>query len=110
MKIASFLLTFFLNLFVSGLLVVILMLVLLNGYSESDAMWGLFAYGALALISSLIMGVGAVLLSGALAKRQFKTFSAAAIGIVVFVIIGTVLDLVFGLIGVGITEFVRVNY
>ena len=108
-KAAAFLITFILNL-IAGAVIFFMMLIAMNGYHESDAQWGLGAYIVLAFIGTMVMSTGAVLAVGLLTKRLYSPVKAALIAIAVFSIIGVVLKIVFSLIGIGVAEFVRVNY
>lgn len=108
-KIAAFVVTLMVNLII-GAVTLFMMLVAMNGYSESDAQWGLLAYIVLAAVTSLLMAVGAVLLAGKLLKRQFSPIAAILISVPLFSIAGIVLKIVCSLIGIGTAEYVRVNY
>jgi len=101
--------TFVINI-AAGIVILFTMLVAMNGYSGSDAEWGLGAYIILALIISLSMSLGAFLLTGRLLKKQFPSVASVLIAIAVFAIAGVVLKIVSSLIGIGVAEFVRVNY
>lgn len=108
-KITAFLITFLLNL-IAGAVIFFMMLIAMNGYHESDAQWGLGAYIVLAFIGTIVMSTAAVLTVGWLIKRQYSAVKAALIAIPVFSIIGVILKIVFSLFGVGVAEFVRLNY
>jgi len=86
------------------------MLIAMNGFSEKDATWGLVAFVLLALLVTLVTSIGAFFLTGILIKRQFSPIVSALIAIPVFSIVGIGLEIVCSLIGVGVAEFVRVNY
>ena len=86
------------------------MLIAMNGFSEKDATWGLGAFVLLALLVTLVTSIGAFFLTGILIKRQFSPIVSALIAIPVFSIVGIGLEIVCSLIGVGVAEFVRVNY
>ena len=108
-KIIACLLTLVANV-VAGLCVFFVMLIAMNGYSENDATFGLVTYVVLALLVTILMSVSAVLLVRTLQKRKFSGLSAAIIAVLVFSATGAVLKVIFGLLGVGIAEFIRVNY
>lgn len=108
-KIVSAIITFLINIAV-GVVVLATMIIAMNGYSESDAMWGLGAFIVLALGVSLLMSLGAYIASGMLIKRQFGAVSSSLISIVVFSFLGGSLKFVCSLIGVGVAELVRVNF
>ena len=108
-KIVASVITLIANL-VIGAVVFFMMLIAMNGYSESDAEWGLIAYIVLAIVTTVLAGVGAFLLTGTLLKRQFSPLVAVVIAAPVFAVTGAVLEIVCGLVGIGIAEYVRVNY
>ncbi len=108
-KIIAAIITFIIDIAV-GVIVLATMLIAMNGYSESDASWGLGAFVILAFVVALIMGIGAFLLAGLLTKKQYSGIGAAIIPILVFSIVGAGLEVVAGGIGVAIAEFVRVNF
>ena len=108
-KIIACLLTLAANV-VAGLSVFFVMLIGMNGYSEDNAMFGIVAYVVLAVLVTILMSVSAVLLTHKLQKRKFRGFAAAIIAVMVFSVSGVVLKVVCGLIGIGIAEFMRVNY
>lgn len=108
-KITAFLTTLLLNI-ASGIVILFMMLVAMNGFSGSDAEWGLCAYILLAVLASILMSVGAALLVHIFLKRQFSAVVSALIAIPVFTIVGIVIEVVCSLIGIGIAEYVRVNY
>jgi len=107
--IAAFSLTLIIDI-LAGLVILFMMLVGMNGYSESDAQWGLVTYALLTIIISVLMGVAAVFLVRAMVRKQFSTTIAVLTAVPAFSAIGVVLELVSSLIGVGIAEFVRVNH
>ena len=92
-----------------GVVVFFFMLLTMNGYSESDATYGLGSYIVLALIVSLLMSLCAAVLVHFLMKRKFRGWTAALIAIPIFSIVGAVLKVVCSIIGVAVAEYVRVN-
>lgn len=108
-KIITFLITLVVN-FIAGVITFFFLLLALNGFSESDANYGIAAYVALAIVVSLLMASGAVLGVVVLLKRKFSGVSAAFISIPVFSVIGAGFKLVCALVGVAVAEYVRVNY
>mgnify|MGYP003594548966 CR=1 FL=1 len=108
-KIVAFILTLTLSL-AAGTVVLLFLLIAMNGYSESDAMWGLGVYALLAFAVSVLMGFGAFLATGSLQKRQYGAFPSVLISVILFTVIGSIADGVCALIGVGVAEFVRVNF
>lgn len=108
-KILAFLLTFAINA-VAGIAILILMLVAMNGYSESDAQWGLIAYVVLAAAVSIAASFGAVVANAALVRRQFSTLLALLIAVPALSILAVVLEIIASLAGVGVAEYVRLNH
>jgi hypothetical protein len=108
-KIAAFLITLIVNIG-AGAILLFVMLLTMNGYSESDAIWGLGAYVVLALTAALIVSLASVLLTGRLVKRQFSTAVSLLISIPVFSVVGIALELICSFMGVGVAEFVRVKF
>jgi len=108
-KIAAFLVTLIANI-AAGIAIFFMMLLAMNGFSGSDAEWGLGAYIILTTLVALLMSIGAVLSVHLLIKKQFSGLVSALIAIPVFSIVGTGLEIVCSLIGIGIAEYVRVNY
>ena len=108
-KIAVALLTFVINVAV-GIAVFFLLLVGMNGYSESDATSGLVTYIVSALLVSILMAVAAFVTAGMLVRRQFGSFIAALIAIVSFVVVGVILKALCALVAVGVAEAVRMNF
>ena len=108
-KVTAFLITLLIN-FAAGVAIFLFLLLAMNGYSESDATYGLGVYIVLALIVSLIMSTGAVLLVHVLMKRQFRGWTSGLIAVLTFSIVGIMLKIVCGIVGVAVTEYVRVNF
>lgn len=109
MKIVAFILTFLINI-VAGVVVFFLMLLAMNGYSESDASYGLGAYIVLAIIVTLLMSTGAAFVAHVLLKRKYTSLVSVLIAVPIFSVIGVGLKIVCSVIGVAIAEYVRVNY
>ena len=108
-KIAAFLITLVVNIAI-GIVVFFFLLIAMNGYSESDAVYGFGAYGVLALFVSLLMAACAVRVVILLMKRNYSGTSASFIAVPVFCVVGAGLKLVCAIVGVAIAEYVRVNY
>jgi sorbitol-specific phosphotransferase system component IIC len=108
-KLVAFLLTMAV-LIAAGIIILMLMLVAMNGYAESDAMWGLGTYILLALLAGAAMGTGAAFLTGRMLKSGSKPFVAAAISVPIFSLAGIVAEAICSLIGVAVAEIVRVNF
>ena len=109
MKLAAFIITLLINIAI-GVIVFFFLLIAMNGYNESDAIYGLGAYIACALFVSLLMAACAVRVVVLLMKRQFSESSALFIAIPIFCVVGAGLKLVCAIIGIAAAEYVRVNY
>jgi hypothetical protein len=108
-KLVAFFVTFLINIAI-GVVVFFFLLIAMNGYSESDATYGLGSYVALALIVSLLMSAAAAFTTHVLVKREFRPVIAAVISIGMFSVIGAGLKLVCSIIGVAIAEYFRAKY
>ena len=108
-KIVAAIFTFVLCLAV-GVVVLATMILAMNGYSESDASWGLGVFVVLALVVSVVMALAAFFLAGFLAKKQYGPITTAIIPILVFLVVGAGLEVVAGGVGVAVAELVRVNF
>ena len=108
-KIIAFLITLILNIAI-GIAVFFLMLLSMNGFSESDATYGIVAYVVLAVLVSLVMATLAAVLAHLLMKRAFGVVVASLIGIICFTVIGGILKVVCSIIGILVADLVRVNY
>ena len=108
-KISAFIVTLLIN--VAFAIVILLgMIVAMNGFSESDATWGLGSFIVLAFFVAILASVGAVFLTATLLKKQIGPVISAITAIAVFSIAGVILEIVCSLLGIGVAEFVRVNY
>lgn len=95
----------------AGAVVIFLMMIIaMNGFSGSDAEWGLIAYIGAATATIVLMSTAAVFLVRRLVRKQFSAIGAVAIAVPTFSVVGIVAEIVLSLIGIGIAEFVRVNY
>ncbi|MBL8124000.1 MAG: hypothetical protein KIT61_05675 [Pyrinomonadaceae bacterium] len=108
-KISALVGTLLINLLI-GIAVFFVLIITLNGYSESDATYAIISYIVLGLVVTLMMSLGAFLTVGFLTKRQYSGVLSVIIAIVVFSVIGALLKAVCGFIGVGVAELVRVNF
>lgn len=108
-KIVTFAITFLINVAI-GVVVLFFMLIAMNGFSESDANYGLGAYIVLAFLVSLAMGTLAAITVHLLMRRQFGGVVAGLIAVAIFSVIGGVLKFVCSMIGVMVAEYVRVNH
>lgn len=108
-KIAAFLLTTIACL-AAAVFLFFAMLLAMNGYSESDGLWGIGAFAMLAVFTALLSGGGAVLMTNRLKAKQFGTAGSLLIAVPVFSIIGSVLEVLCSIIGILVAEFVRKNF
>ena len=108
-KIIAFLATLIVNIAV-GVIVFFGMLVGMNGYSEEDSTYGFVTYIVFAVLVSLLMSSSAAVAVHLLSKRQYSSVAAVLISVVLFCFLGSALKVICGIIGVGVAEFVRVNF
>ncbi|MFT3743195.1 MAG: hypothetical protein QM785_02770 [Pyrinomonadaceae bacterium] len=85
------------------------MILAMNGYSESDAIWGMIVYAALAVFTAIIAGGGAVYLYGLFAAK-YGAIRSALIAIPVSSLVGIVIETLCSVVGILVAEFVRVNF
>lgn len=108
-RIAALLVTLLLGIAL-GVVVLAFMIIAMNGHSESDAMWGLGVFAGLALVIASVTSVLAFFFAGILIKKEYSPLLAALISIPVFTIAALVLEFIACVLGIGVAEFVRVNY
>ena len=108
-KIVTFLITFLINV-AAGIVMLFGMLLALNGFNESDGIYGLITYVLLAVLITLAASSLAAYVVHLLVKRQYHSAVAASIAIVLFSVPGVVLIVVCTFVGILIAEFVRVNF
>lgn len=108
-KISALVGTLLIN-FLIGIAVFFVLIIAMNGYSESDATYGIVTFIASGLLVTLLMGLGALLTVNFLAKRQYSGAASVLIAIVIFSVIGAVLKALCGLVSVGVAELVRINF
>jgi ABC-type transport system involved in multi-copper enzyme maturation permease subunit len=87
-----------------------MMLIVMNGYSGSDAQWWLLTYIILAVVAAILMGIGSAVFTSSLLKKQFTAAVSVVIAVLVFGLAGAILEIVGSVIGIGVAEYVRVNY
>ena len=104
-KIIAFIVTLLLNVAI-GVVVFFMMLMGMNGFSESDANYGFVTYIVLAVLVSLVTATLAAVSTHLLMKRAFGSVVASLIGIVCFTVIGGVLKVVCSIIGIFVADFV----
>lgn len=108
-KIAVAVMTLLVNVS-AGVVVFVMMLVGMNGFSESDANWGIGAYIVSAAAVTIAMVAGALLAVRILDSRGWNLWGAATLGTLIFSALGAVLKGVCGIIGVLVADLVRVNF
>jgi hypothetical protein len=86
------------------------MLVAMNGFSETDATWGLGTYVVLMVVFTAAAGAGAAVMTSRLASRGRGKAVAMLIAIPLFCIGGVLAEIVAGVIGVAVAEIARVNF
>ena len=107
-KILTFLFTLAANAF-AGVFILFTLLIAMNGYSESDAGWGLIAYAMLATCSTAAASLAATVMATALIRRKYSSFAAVLIAVVLLSVVGIVLEIGCSMISVGIAELVRIR-
>ncbi len=86
------------------------LVIAMNGYSESDALWGLIGFVVLAIFVTALTVAGAIVLVSVLTKKQFRAAASVSIGVSISSIVAVVLQFVSSLISVGVAEIVRVKF
>lgn len=108
-KIAAFLLTMTACI-TAAVISLSVLIIAMNGYSESDAMWGLAAFVALAFLASIISAIGSIILSSKMLARQNSALKILLVAVPIFSVVGVGFVFVSALIGIGVAEFVRVKF
>jgi len=93
-----------------GVVVFFFMLLAMNGFSESDASYGIVTYIILAVLATILMAVSAVATVHVLLKRNWRAARAAILAILLFSGVGAGLKVVCSIIGVLVADLVRVNF
>lgn len=94
----------------TGVAILLFLLLAMNGYSEADATWGLAAYIILAFLTAVLIGFAAYYSTNYLLRRTMNAALAAILPAGVLVVLGAGMQVISGLIAVGIAEFARVNW
>ena len=100
--------TFVLDLVVT-VVVAIVLLIAMNGFSERDATPGLIVYAILAIAGSIAAGVGAWLLSGRFVDRGRGRAATFFISMPIMTVAGSIVIIAASLVAVAIAEYVRVH-
>lgn len=108
-KIISALITLIL-LLALAVVVFAFMIIIMNGFSESDAKWGIYGYLGLSVLITALMSAGAAVLAGRLMRKEMATALVIFISSAVFTVIGAMLMCVSGFVGVMIADIVRRNF
>ena len=108
-RIAAFVITLLINIAV-GVAIFFVMMLAMNGFSESDATYGLAAYIVMAVIVTLLMSTLAVVSIQLLTRRGFRGWVSMLIAVPIFSVTGAGLKIACGIIGVLIAEYVRTNH
>ncbi len=108
-KIVSALVTLIL-LLALAVVVFAFMIIIMNGFSESDAKWGIYGYLGLSVLVTALMSAGAAVLAGRLMKKEMHIALVVFISSAVFTAIGATLICVSGFVGVVIADIVRKNF
>jgi uncharacterized membrane protein len=108
-KLAALFITLLINITV-GAAIFAFMLLAMNGYSESDATWGLATFLVLGIVVTLSMSAAAYLAVQSMIKRNFNAAVSALIAIPIFSVTGAGLKIVCSFIGVSISEYIRTHY
>ena len=85
------------------------MILAMNGYSESDAIWGMGVYAALAVLTSILAGGGAVVARERLI-RSFSPLTSILIAVFVSIVAGVVVEVICSIVGILIAELVRTSF
>jgi hypothetical protein len=94
----------------AGVALFFFLLVALNGYHENDAIYGLGVFAVLAAVITIATTVTAFITTGQMIRNNFRGANAALLATLVFAILGAVLIIFCGIVAVGVTHYVSVNY
>lgn len=105
-KVAAFLITLIAMVILAVVGFVVLILAL-NGYSESDATWSFASYGILAFLLVFAFACVAGGVTHLLITKEFTSKSAAMLGILIGCVVGFIGLFICIVIGVLIAEYFR---
>jgi len=91
----------------AGVVVLVFMLIAMNGFSESDATWGIIGYLVLALILTVLATIAASSLAGRFFDRNMHGALAALLAAVICSVVAAGLVAVSGFVGAAIAEILR---
>lgn len=95
---------------VFALAAVVVLIIAMNGYSESDAAYGLAAFAILALAIVLVTSGLASFSTGGLIRRGYKPWLAVPIATGIFSVLAFVFIVIAAFLGVAVAEIVRINF
>lgn len=107
-KIITFLTIGGVNLAIGVFLLFFLMLGL-NGFSERDANYAFLFFIIGAIVAAVLSGVLGIVLLKILIKKSFRSVSASIIAILIFSILGTVINIALWFGGLIIADIVRTS-
>jgi len=105
-SIAAYLLTFVANVAI-GIVMLIALIVVMNGYMERDARWGMWTFLVAMIVASVTLPIMAMYAANYLMRHGLKGLTSGAIAVVGFSIIGFVVDLGLIFLATMIAEFMR---
>ena len=108
-KVIALFLTLAANL-AAGAIIFIFMLIAMNGFSESDAGWGLGLFIVLTLGIAVFTGFLTVLGVDYLIRKSFSKVMAIILPVILCTIAGVIAEMISSLIGIAVADFVRRNY
>ena len=86
------------------------MLVIMNGFSENDATWGIAAFGLLVVMICILATVTSARLAARFAKKEMHNALNIVLSTLVSTIVGGVLLGASGFAGVIVADIVRRNF
>lgn len=108
-KITSAILTCVFNL-AMAVVIFAMMIIVMNGFSGSDAQWGMLLYVVLALVITVLGSVGAAMFANKLARGSMHPALIILASSAIFTVVGTVLMIVSCFAGVITADVVRRNF
>lgn len=105
-SIAAYILTFIANV-ATGIVMLIALIVVMNGFMERDARWGIWTYIIAMILASVTLPLMAMFSVNQLMRRGMKGLTSGAIAVAGFSIIGFVVDLGLIFLAAMIAELMR---
>lgn len=109
MKILAFILTTTASL-AAAVVLFFFMILGMNGFSESDATWGMGTYVGLAVLISIIAGGCSYVFVAKLIAHEFHPAVSLLIAVPVLTVLAIGLEFVSLIIGVFVSDFVRTHH